>query len=68
MNYEFFFGIGTLVLAVALAWALLHNRRSAAARRVTQEATEALYHDPAHYEQRRQELEKQLPPGERRQK
>jgi hypothetical protein len=47
---EVFFGIGTLILAAALAWAILRNRRRNRANDpITDAATREEYKHPASY-------------------
>jgi hypothetical protein len=53
---ELLYGIGTLALLVALAWATLqYRRRNRANDAVTEQATRDLYRDPEHYDKREED-------------
>lgn len=43
---EVFFGIGALALAVALVWAMTHNRRGPAGEAMSEAAARDLYRQP----------------------
>jgi hypothetical protein len=60
-SHEMLWGLGLVVLALALAWGLLQNRRRNRANdRITEEATREQYSDPAHYQEKQEELRRQV--------
>jgi hypothetical protein len=63
--YELLWGIGAVVLLLALAWgAARYRSRNRANDKITEEATRELYTDPDHYDEKRAELERKTrPPG-----
>lgn len=63
MAAEIFYGLGTLAVGGALAWAMTHNKRSAASNRLTEEATRAEYEHPNSYNQKREELKRKYNVG-----
>ena len=42
--------VGPLILAIAIAWAMMHNRRTKGQERRTEKATHELYKDPLDHE------------------
>jgi hypothetical protein len=61
---ETLWGVGIAVLLAALVWGLIQYRnRNRANDPITEEATRELYDDPDNYEQRREELNKQVRPS-----
>ncbi|HEU0043831.1 hypothetical protein [Sphingomonas sp.] len=49
-GWEILVVIGPLILAFALAWAMLHNKRSKRQNERTEQATRELYKDPLDHE------------------
>lgn len=61
MAPEIFYPIGALLLLIVLVGAVIYyRRRNRANDRVTEKATHELYKDPAHYPEKREELEKEI--------
>jgi hypothetical protein len=61
---EYLWGIGIIVLLVALGWGFVqYKRRNRANDRLAEEGARELYDDPDHYDQHRKELEKQVRPS-----
>ena len=60
MSFEILFGVGTVILFVAIGWAAYRSsQRSNAARRVTEKATRELHENPEQYERDRPALERE---------
>ncbi|MBW8811990.1 MAG: hypothetical protein JF588_01075 [Caulobacterales bacterium] len=63
-SHEMLWGLGLVVLALALAWGLLQNRRRNRANdRITEEATREQYSNPADYPETRERLKDQIRPS-----
>jgi hypothetical protein len=61
--YELLWGVGVIVLLVALAWgAARYRSRNRANDRIAEQATRELYTDPEHYDEKRAELNRQVKP------
>jgi hypothetical protein len=61
---EILWGVGTVLLLIALIWGVRQSRtRNRANDRITEEATRQEYADPAHYPQEQRNLEKQTRPS-----
>jgi cytochrome oxidase assembly protein ShyY1 len=59
MAPEIFFGLGTLVLLIVIAWATWQYRsRNRANDPVSEQATEKLFRDPGRYDKREEQVEK----------
>jgi hypothetical protein len=59
--YELLWGIGVVVLLLALAWGVARYRsRNRANDQIAEQATHELYTDPEHYDEKRAELERKL--------
>lgn len=60
MAPEFFYGIGALLLLIALIWGVTRGRlKSRTAKSLSEEGTRELYQEPERYdEERRKELER----------
>jgi hypothetical protein len=64
ISWETLFGVGVVILFAALIYGMVQNkRRNRANDRITDEATEAEYDDPAHYPEKREALKKELHPS-----
>ena len=66
MNFtpEALWGVGIIILMVALIWGTLqYNRRNRANEPITEAATRAQHKDPEHYEQTAEQLKKQVRPS-----
>jgi hypothetical protein len=63
MSWEIFFGLGALVLAAAVLWAMRRNvTRNRANDRLTEKATHEEYARPETYDRTQKELERQVRP------
>jgi len=61
---EILWGIGIVLLLIALIWGVRQSRtRNRANDRIAEEATHQEYSDPAHYPQKQRNLEKQTRPS-----
>jgi hypothetical protein len=63
MSWEIFFGLGALVLAAAVLWAMRRNvTRNRANDRLTEQATHEEYAHPEAYDRTQKDLERQVRP------
>lgn len=62
--WEVLYGVGALVLVLALAWGTMQSRkRNRANDRVTEAATRESYEHPEAYKQEKKEFEKHVKPS-----
>jgi len=59
---EVFYGVAMIIILACLVWAVMRNRqRTPREKQITEEATRAEYKNPDTYEQKEQELKRELP-------